>query len=165
MLSRSHMNHYFVVCYYLGLCYNILTMISNLSDDVTPSTNDQGSSRETRSGRRVRVPVRYEPDPNVVLEDDYSDGDDDGYDSGSDVCSYVGEVMETEDDEFVSDIGESEGESESDDEEMSTSGDEQSDDESDDDEVLSDSDIDDVLDFDCLTDDATDGSLSSDDEE
>lgn len=140
-------------------------MISNLSDDVNPSTDDQGSSRETRSGRRVRVPVRYEPDPDVVLEDDYSDGDDYEYDSDSEACSYAGEVMETEDEEFVSDIGESGDESESDDEEMSTLGDEQSEDESDDDEVISDSDIDDVLDFDCLTDDATDGSVSSDDEE
>ena len=159
------MNHYFVVCYYLGLCCNILTMISNLSDDVNPSPEDQGSSRETRSGRRVRVPVRYEPDPNVVLEDDYSDGDESDSDSYSETCSSTGEPMETEDEEFVSDIGESGDESESDDEEMSTIGDEQSEDESDDDEVISDSDIDDVLDFDCLTDDATDGSVSSDDEE
>lgn len=159
------MNHYFVACYYPETYYNIATMSSSRSDDVNPSPNDQGRSRATRSGRLVREPVRYEPDPNVVLEDDYSDGDEYEYDSDSDSGSCVEEVMETEDEEFVSDIGESGDESESDDEEMSTVEEGQSEDEFEGEEVNSESDIDDVLDFDCLTDDATDGSLSSDDEE
>lgn len=138
-------------------------MSSNRSDDVNPAANDQVPRRATRSGRRVREPVRYEPDPNVILEDDYSDGDE--YDSDSDAGSYIEEAMDTEDEEFVSDIGESGDESESDEEDVSVLGDGEDEYESEDEEVISESDIDDVLDFDCLTDDATDGSVSSDEED
>lgn len=140
-------------------------MSSNRSDDVNPSTNDQAPPRATRSGRRVREPTRYEPDPNVVLEDDYSDGDESEYDSASDAGSYIEEAMDTEDEEFVSDIGESGDESESDEEELSSGEDVRSEYDSEEEDVNPESDIDDVLDFDCLTDDATDGSVSSDDDE
>lgn len=138
-------------------------MSSNQSDGVNPSTNNQVATRATRSGRRVREPVRYEPDPDVVLEDDYSDGD--GYDSDSDADSLIEEEMDTEDEEFVSDIGESEHESDSGEDDESALEEDESDDESDDEEVQSESDMEDVIDFDCLTDDATDGSLSSDEED
>lgn len=138
-------------------------MSSNRSDSSTPPTNNQAHARATRSGRRVREPVRYEPDPNVVLEDDYSDGDE--YDSGSDADSFIADEMDTEDEEFVSDIGESEHESDSDEDEDSVLGEDESEDESGDEEVQSESDMEDVIDFDCLTDNATDGSLSSDEED
>ena len=138
-------------------------MSSNRSDGSNPPTNNQVPARATRSGRRVREPVRYEPDPNVVLEDDYSDGDE--YDSDSDSDSFIEEGMVTEDEEFVSDIGESEHESDSDEDEDSVLGEDESEDESEEEDVQSESDMEDIIDFDCLTDNATDGSLSSDEED
>ena len=137
-------------------------MSSNQPDDATPSENRQVPRRSTRSGRRVREPVRYEPDPNVILEDDYSDGDE--YDSESDAESYIEDAMDTEDEEFVSDIGESGDESESDEEDASVMGD-GDDEEEEEGEEEEEDEIEDVLDFDCLTDDATDGSVSSDEED
>ena len=137
-------------------------MSSNPSDTVEyPGTHR--TTRSTRSGRNVRAPTRYEPDPNVVLEDDYSDNDE--YMSGSESDdSFVSDTARRDDDEeFVSDIGDSEDESESEDE-GSVMDEEDTDEESEPDEYC-DEDIEDVLDFDCLTDNATDGSMSSDEED
>ncbi len=140
-------------------------MSSDRSNDVDPSTNDQRPARATRSGRRVREPVRYEPDPDVILEDDFSDGDE--YDSESDSESLMEEEMDADDEEFVSDIGESEYESESDEDDESILGESEDEPEydSEEEEIPSESDIEDIIDLDCLTDNATDCSMSSDEDD
>ena len=114
--------------------------------------------RSTRSGRRVTQPTRYEPDPNVVLEDDYSDCESECYASSED--EFTGSGNE-DDEEFVSDIAETDSEDEEEDSDMS----ECEADESEDDDESVDDEEDDILDFECLTDNATDGSLSSDEED
>lgn len=136
-------------------------MSSNQSNTIEHSET-QRNPRSTRSGRNVRAPTRYEPDPNVVLEDDYSD--DDEYLSGSESDgSFIENTERLDDEEFVSDIGDSEGESETEDE--GSVMDEEDSSEEEESAEYSDEEIDDVLDFDCLTDNATDGSISSDEED
>lgn len=39
------------------------------------NSSEQIAPRNSRSGRTIRAPVRYEPDPSTVLEDDFSDSD------------------------------------------------------------------------------------------
>lgn len=60
----------------------------------------------TRSGRSVRPPNRYEPDPNQILEDDFSDALSD-IGSGEDEWGY-GMEAQTEDDEFLRELTDSE---------------------------------------------------------
>jgi hypothetical protein len=113
-------------------------------------------TRKTRSGRSVREPFRYEPDPDVVLEDDFSDTNEE-CDSDEETC-YSADEGSVVEEEYVSDSSDSEDE---DDDIMSQAPTEPCENselppESEDEE--------DVLDWDCLTDDASDGSYSSDDE-
>jgi hypothetical protein len=115
-------------------------------------------TRQTRSGRSVKEPSRYEPDPDVALEDDFSDVDGD-FESEEEECYSADEGSIVEEDE-VYESSDSEDEDD-DDETMSQapteiSGNPELPPESEDEE--------DVLDWDCLTDDASDGSYSSDDE-
>lgn len=123
--------------------------------------------RSTRSGRRVREPVRYEPDPNVVLEDDY--GDDEHSDSDtlsetySDDCSLSGNP-ESDDEDFVSEIGDSDDESEFDTDEEPMTDVVEEEEELEELEEPDDDLDDDIIDFDCLTENASDCSMSSDDE-
>ena len=132
----------------------------------TSSPSDQVVRRSTRSGRRIREPVRYEPDPDVVLEDDYSD-DEEMSALDSDGDSIVEECSDTDDDEFVSVIGDSGDESDSEDESILDADDEDLDLSSHQQEGYEEEDVDeeDILDFDCLTDNASDGSMSSDEED
>lgn len=123
-------------------------MSSRENTPVAPST------RSTRSGRRVREPVRYEPDPSVILEDDFSDCSS-IYESDND--SYIEELDE---DDYVSEIGDSDSESEDESEDSMS---EDDDEEEPLDEIEEDDE--DVIDFDCLTDNASDGSYSSEDED
>ena len=124
-------------------------------------TQNPPSGRSTRSGRRVREPVRYEPDPNVILEDDYSDAEHSDTDTlYPDDCSLSGQ-SESDDEDFVSEIGDSDDESDFDtDEEPMTEVEEEEDLDEDDED-----DEDDIIDFDCLTENASDCSMSSDEED
>ena len=117
-------------------------------------------TRKTRSGRSVKEPTRYEPDPDAILEDDFSDSDC-GYESEED--GYSEEELPIEDDEYMSDSSESDDEDDDMAETMSTTV-ERSLENGEPGCPSDDEDEEDVLDWDCLTDDATDGSESSDEE-
>lgn len=122
--------------------------------------SEQRTTR-TRSGRSVKEPIRYEPDPDSIFEDDFSDSD---CEIESDDEQYSG-CESIKDEEYMSESeDESEDESESEDEDEPTG------------LIVDDvselniessceSEDEDVLDWDCLTDDASDGSDSSDDDE
>lgn len=71
----------------------------------------------------------------------------------------------TEEEEFFSDIGDSGEDSDSEDEELIEEEGSESDSGVESEEECEDSEDEDILDFDCLTDNASDGSVSSDDDE
>ena len=125
-------------------------------------TMSEQRTTRTRSGRSVKEPARYEPDPDSMIEDDFSDSD---CEVDSDEEQYSG-CESIKDEEYMSESSDSE---------------EDEDDEEDEDEPTglvvdgfselnpgssseSENEDEDVLDWDCLTDDASDGSDSSDDE-
>lgn len=124
----------------------------------------------TRSGRAVRPPVRYEPDPDETLEDDYSDGDTSDGEWG---CGEAAQTDSEQSDfssidepqdgsyESVSDTFSTEGELEAENDDFFV--------ETDSEEFTEDEDggahIDpgDILEWDTLTADASDGQSSEDD--
>lgn len=122
------------------------------------SSNDSSTPvRSTRSGRAVKAPKRYEPDPTIVLEDDFSDEDsvlsEDGYEEEL-------ETVGDEDEEFDC-VEEMEEESESEDEDLE--------DEEDDEDEKTEIDTceeedEDVLDWDRLTENASQDSDESDED-
>lgn len=108
----------------------------------------------TRSGRVVRPPLRYDPEPDGTIEDDYSDAASDE-DWGSVEESQNSETETTEVSsssyESMSDTSESEDEEEEEDE--------------DEEEGYMSEPFEDVIDWETLTADATDGSYSSSEDE
>ena len=123
------------------------------SSDQTPP------KRSTRSGRTVKAPVRYEPDPNIALEDDYSDTES----IGSDEEGYEPEDI-IEDEVF----SEAECDEDEDEDEDENEDDENEDEDEDEDEgsvvLEEDSEMEDVLDWEHLTDNASDHSEESDED-
>ncbi len=138
----------------------------------------------------MRAPVRYEPDPDVVLEDDFSDSDEDYFEEerssrssrssspysrpATDDESGAGDgALLSEDEEYVSVLGDSDSDSEDRDSDRDSGFDAEEEGEHRDDDMAvddmavddDDDDDDDILDFDCLTDNASDASMSSSDDE
>ena len=118
--------------------------------------SEQRTTRQTRSGRSVKEPTRYEPDPDSIIEDDFSDSDCEDH-SDDEVFSGCESIA---DDEYMSESSDSEDEEEEDDS-VSVCVDTCTESEP---VCVSEDEDEDVLDWDCLTDDASDGSDSSDDE-
>jgi hypothetical protein len=143
-----------------------------------PDELEQRVRMVTRSGRAVRPPDRYEPDPNEILEDDYSDvlsdsesgegewgyGDppqteDEGVQDSTD--SEEGDFTNTEsrDSSYESASATSSSEDEDGDTDYSTNTDPPDSEPCEDDQQY----IDDILEWDTLTADASDSYLSEDD--
>lgn len=145
--------------------------------DIPPDELERRIRMVTRSGRAIRPPDRYEPEADQIFEDDFSD---DAYLSESEEEEWgygeapqteddtAGEITDSEEDDFT-DTESRDGSYESLSEAMSS---EEEDDLED--EVLSETDredceteedIDDVLEWDTLTADASDRCLSEDDQD
>lgn len=127
------------------------------SDSGAPSVPNE---YRTRSGRVVRQAVRYEPDPDTVFLDDSDyESHDDGMDEEEEGEEYDegdddGSVVDTEDDSVCdSDIDDSD--SDMDEDEYSTDAS----------SVMSEDDLDDVIDWDTLTEQASDRDLIDTDED
>lgn len=139
----------------------------------SPDQFEQTRRLVTRSGRAVRPPNRYEPDPNEVLEDDYSDASP-GSDSEEEEWG-CGEPAQTDDDdeeeltysgeeEYVNEeVQDSSSEEEYCDSEYCVDTRPRDSDPSDDE--VDDDDAEDVLDWETLTADASDSYSSEDDQE
>ncbi|CAM9090418.1 unnamed protein product [Ectocarpus sp. 12 AP-2014] len=61
-----------------------------------PDRLEQTIQTTTRSGRRVRPPSRYEPDPDQIMEDDYSDATSEADSVMGDEWGYREEVQHDE---------------------------------------------------------------------
>lgn len=145
----------------------------------------------TRSGRRVRPPARYEPDPDQILEDDFSDATSDADSDTEDGWGYREEVQNDQDIGEREDNGHETGQSDFTDTESrdssyesidSRSSASRSTDDDDENDLVQDSlgeedddffaqtdeeedDFTDVLEWDTLTVDASDDNCSSDDDQ
>ena len=58
----------------LGTFRIIIMLFIGKRHSVLKTMSEQRTTR-TRSGRSVKEPTRYEPDPDAVFEDDFSDSD------------------------------------------------------------------------------------------
>lgn len=135
--------------------------------DTTPSPESNASAPaesgayRTRSGRVVRQAVRYEPDPDTVFLDDDDYESDDGMEDDDDDEGFTVDAESDDDSVCESEIEESDSDSEMDEDEFM----------SDSDSVLSgnesveDDDDDDVIDWDTLTDQASERDLVDTDED
>lgn len=131
----------------------------------------------TRSGRAVRPPLRYEPDPDAILEDDFSDtpSDDDWgcreEPQTDDGC--IDDLTYSEEDDFTAQDSQDSSYLSASDTSSSDDEDEDEDEDEDDDEDDSvpqyESDdmenLDDILDWDTLTADASEHYSSEDDQD
>lgn len=139
-----------------------------------PDRLEQRIRTMTRSGRSVRPPIRYEPDSDQVLEDDFSEEESDWG------CGEEAQTEEGSGDQQTTDAEQSDfTQSDSDDSSyQSTSSDSSSSEEADDDSETSsmdleedetageeEDDVDDVLEWETLTVDASDDYSSADDQD
>ena len=138
-----------------------------------PDTLEEGIRTVTRSGRAVRPPLRYEPDPDQILEDDFSDTlsdeewgfreeapqtEDDATDDLTD--SDEGDFTEQDSHDGSYESAPSTSSSEDGDEGLASDSEDETDAECDFDDMDN---IDDILEWNTLTDDASDHYSSADD--
>ena len=147
-----------------------------------PDLPEGGIPRTTRSGRAVRPPLRYEPDPDQILDDDFSDtlsddewgfreeepqtedGDADDL-TDSDEGDFTAQESHDSSYESASDTSPSEDEQGDDDDEDEDEGEDEDDQTDREDECDDMEDIDDILEWETLTADASDHYSSDDDQD